>query len=265
MWARVITALLGIPLLVVIIALGRHWHLFSLLVFMVTVADLGEYFFMSFTEVRRERYLGLFLGVLVSLMIFIPGLAEPGLFLAPVLVGGLCCYLFLGGELDQRYQRLGWTILGAFYLGHLFPHFVLLYRVPRGTEWVFFIILVAASGDTASYFTGMAMGKRKLYPEISPAKTIEGAVGGMLASILAGFVGAFYLLPILAWFETALLAIFLSLLAQSGDLFESWIKRVFCVKDSGRLLPGHGGLLDRIDSLIFPAVFMTYYVKLVHS
>jgi len=265
MRTRVITALLGIPLLVVIIALGRHWHLFSLLVFMVTVVALGEYFFMAFPKDRRERFLGLFLGILVSLMIFIPGLAEPGVFLAPVIVVGLCYYLFFGGELDQRYQRLGWTLLGAIYLGYLFPHFVLLYRVPKGTEWVFFVILIAASGDTAGYFTGMAIGKRKLYPEISPAKTIEGAVGGMLASILGGCVGAFYLLPTLSWLETVLLAMLLSLLAQLGDLFESWIKRVFRVKDSGRLLPGHGGLLDRIDSLIFPTVFMTYYVKLIHS
>jgi len=232
---------------------------------MVTVVALGEYFFMAFPEDRRERFLGLFLGILVSLMIFIPGLAEPGVFLAPVIVVGLCYYLFFGGELDQRYQRLGWTLLGAIYLGYLFPHFVLLYRVPKGTEWVFFVILIAASGDTAGYFTGMAIGKRKLYPEISPAKTIEGAVGGMLVSILGGCVGAFYLLPTLSWFETVLLAMLLSLLAQLGDLFESWIKRVFRVKDSGRLLPGHGGLLDRIDSLIFPTVFMTYYVKLIHS
>ena len=265
MRARVITVLLGVPFLIVIVAFGRAWHLFSFLIFLVTIGTLGEYFNMAFPRQRRERILGKFLGVLISLTVLIPGLSVPGLFLAPLVMGGFCCFLLFDGDLELRYRHLGWTLLGTLYLGYLFPHVDLIYRAPQGTQWVFFIILVAAAGDTAAYFTGMALGKRKLYPEVSPGKTVEGAVGGGIASILAGLVGAMYLLPALPWFEAFLLAMAISFFAQTGDLFESWIKRVFQVKDSGTLLPGHGGLLDRVDSLIFPVVFMTYYIRLLHS
>jgi len=86
-----------------------------------------------------------------------------------------------------------------------------------------------------------------------------------VASVLVGTLGAVFLLPTLAWLEAALVAMGVNILAQTGDLFESWIKRVFQVKDSGKLLPGHGGMLDRVDSFIFPAVFMAHYVRLLHS
>jgi phosphatidate cytidylyltransferase len=103
-----------------------------------------------------------------------------------------------------------------------------------------------------------------LAPEISPGKTVEGAIGYVLGSILAGCLMGISLALGLSWWELAILSALLSILGQLGDLFESWIKRVFAVKDSGRLLPGHGGLLDRLDSLIFPAVFTTTYLKVFH-
>ncbi len=264
MRARVATALVAIPLLVAIITFGHVWYLFSVLVFLTTAVALAEYFRMAFPKNRKERLLGIFMGVVLSMSILVPGLAEPGLFVVPVVLVGFCGYLFSAGELEQRYCHLGWTLLGVFYLGYLFPHIVVTYGTSQGTEWVFFILLVAASGDTAAYFTGMALGKRKLYPEVSPGKTVEGAIGGGVASMIAGFFGAMFLLPALSWLEVVLLAGVVGFLAQIGDLFESWIKRVFGVKDSGRLLPGHGGLLDRIDSIIFPAAFIAYYVKVLH-
>ena len=116
-------------------------------------------------------------------------------------------------------------------------------------------------GDTASYFVGSFLGRTRLSPEISPAKTVEGALGGIGTSLLVGLIGGKFLLPALPQPETLLLSFVLSLLGQAGDLFESWIKRAFSVKDSGHLLPGHGGLLDRVDSLIFPVVFTTYYLR----
>jgi phosphatidate cytidylyltransferase len=108
------------------------------------------------------------------------------------------------------------------------------------------------------------LGRKKLAPEISPGKTVEGAIGYVLGSILAGCLTGISLALGLNGWELALLSALLSILGQLGDLFESWIKRVFTVKDSGRLLPGHGGLLDRLDSLIFPAVFTTTYLKVFH-
>jgi phosphatidate cytidylyltransferase len=129
---------------------------------------------------------------------------------------------------------------------------------------VFFVLVVVMAGDTCAYFVGRRLGRKKLAPEISPGKTVEGAIGYVLGSILAGCLTGISLALGLNGWELALLSALLSILGQLGDLFESWIKRVFTVKDSGRLLPGHGGLLDRLDSLIFPAVFTTTYLKVFH-
>ena len=259
-----LTALVGISFLLILIGFGRPWQ-FSLFIFVVTFGALCEYFFIAYPDRWKERILGIFIGVVVSLMVLIPGLPEPGLFLAGVIVCAFSVYLFFEGGLEERYKHLGWTVLGALYIGYLFPHFALIHPAPGGREWVFFILLVVMVGDTAGYLMGMALGRRKLYPEISPAKTVVGALSSVGASVLAGLVGARFLLSDLSWVEVLMLSLILSSLGQLGDLFESFIKRVFSVKDSGRLLPGHGGLLDRLDSLIFPAVFTSYYVRLLHS
>lgn len=260
---RVITALVGIPILIFIIGRGGP-RLFSLLVFLVTVSALYEYFHFAFPGRWREQTLGVLFGVLVSLGTLIPGLREPGLWLGGVIVFAFSSYLFFGDKLVERYQHLGWTLLGTLYIGYLFPHIFLLYQYPAGREWVFFVLLVIMAGDTVACLVGTLLGRKKLSPEISPTKTVEGALGAIAASVLAGVFGGKFLLPAIPWLELLLLSLVLSLLGQVGDLFESWIKRVFCVKDSGTLLPGHGGLLDRVDSLIFPVVFVTYYLRLLH-
>jgi len=124
--------------------------------------------------------------------------------------------------------------------------------------------VVIMAGDSSAYFIGKRIGKRKLAPQLSPSKTIEGAIAYMIGSVVIG-MGAKMLLPLPAqMLEIVFLALVLSVLGQVGDLFESLIKRAFTVKDSGELLPGHGGVLDRLDSLIFPVVFTTFYLKVIH-
>lgn len=260
---RVLTALVGLSLLIFIVGWGRPWQ-FSLLLFLVTGGALYEYFFLVFPDRLSERILGIAFGLLVSSALLLPGLPEPGMWLGTVLIVAFLIYPFFGGSLEERYAHLGWTVLGIFYIGYLVPHFVLLFQLPFGREWVFFVFLVIMTGDTAAYFVGSSLGRKKLYPEISPAKTVEGALGSVAASLLAGAIGGQWLLPGVPGREALFLSLVLSVLGQVGDLFESWIKRVFSAKDSGALLPGHGGLLDRLDSLIFPVVFTAYYLRLVH-
>lgn len=255
--------MLGIPLLILIIRSGQAWH-FSLLVFIVTAISLGEYFSIAFPHGPKERILGILFGILISFSIVIPGLPEPGLWLSGVMVAAFSTYLFFGGTLEERYRHLGWTLLGILYIGYLVPHFILLYRSLYGREWVFFVLLVVMAGDTSAYIVGSYLGKKRLAPEISPGKTVEGAVGSLGASAVAGVLGGSFFLPDISWLEMLLFSSVLGILGQLGDLFESWIKRVFCVKDSSALLPGHGGLLDRMDSLIFPVVLATYYQRLLH-
>ncbi|MGH7848353.1 MAG: phosphatidate cytidylyltransferase [Candidatus Binatia bacterium] len=264
MRARVITALVGVPLLVLLIAIGQYWH-FSLLVLGVTFIALREYYRIIFPAHPKERILGLVLGFSVAIGMIVPQRVDPAFVLSTSLLASFIVYLLVGGKLDTRFEHLTWTLLGTLYVGFCVPHFVLLYSLKDGKDWVFFILFVIMSGDTAAYVVGRRYGKRKLASEVSPNKTVEGAWASLAGSLMVGLVAGYYLLPGLHIAEAAFVAVTLNVFGQTGDLFESWIKRVFLVKDSGVLLPGHGGILDRIDSLIFPAVFTTYYVRLLHS
>lgn len=260
---RLLTAALGVPLLILLVGWGRPWH-FTGVIILVTAVALYEYFLMVFPDNLKERFLGVGFGILASSWMIVHGFDRTGLGLSMLIVTVFSIYLFGQGELRLRFIRLSWTLLGVLYIGYLLPHWILLFEVPNGREWVFFVLLVIMSGDTTGYLVGSAAGKRKLAPEISPGKTVEGAMGFLVGSMLAGVLGVKVLLLELPLVEAVLLSGFLGLLGQLGDLFESWIKRVFDRKDSGALLPGHGGLLDRLDSLIFPVVFATHYVKLFH-
>jgi phosphatidate cytidylyltransferase len=261
--ARLITGLVGIPLLVVLIGWGDPW-LFHGFFLLITLGALREYFAMGFPGRPKDQVIGIAFGLAISSVVFFPQLTPGELVLAPLLMMMLSIYLFMHGQLEERLARLAWTLLGSLYLGYLLPHWSSLFRLPHGRAWVFFVLVVIMAGDICAYFVGRRFGTKKLAPEISPGKTVQGAIGYVLGSVSAGCLTGISLAVGLSWVELAMLSGLLSVLGQVGDLFESWIKRAFAVKDSGRILPGHGGLLDRLDSLIFPAVFTTTYLKVFH-
>jgi phosphatidate cytidylyltransferase len=261
--ARLITGLVGIPLLVVLIGWGDPW-LFHGFFLLITLGALREYFAMGFPGRPKDQVIGIAFGLAISSVVFFPQLTPGELVLAPLLMLMLSIYLFMHGQLEERLARLAWTLLGSLYLGYLLPHWSSLFRLPHGRAWVFFVLVVIMAGDIFAYFVGRRFGTKKLAPEISPGKTVQGAIGYVLGSVSAGCLTGISLAVGLSWVELAVLSGLLSVLGQVGDLFESWIKRAFAVKDSGRILPGHGGLLDRLDSLIFPAVFTTTYLKVFH-
>ena len=258
-----LTASIGVPLLILLVGWGPPWVFVSFFVILSTAALL-EYFAMAFPGSASEQLAGILFGLSLTLVVLFSRVAEAELGLSLVFVLFISIYVFMPGRLLQRWNRLAWTLLGAVYLGYLLPHWVLLFRMPHGRAWVFFVLLVIMMGDTAAYLAGTLWGKRKLAPDISPGKTIEGTLGYVAGSVVGGCLGARFLIAELSATEVIALSGVLSILGQMGDLFESLIKRVFAVKDSGRLLPGHGGLLDRLDSLIFPAVFATTYLKVFH-
>lgn len=133
-----------------------------------------------------------------------------------------------------------------------------------GAGWLTMTLCIAFFSDTVAYFFGRAFGKHKLYPAVSPKKTLEGSFGGLLGGCLAtSAVGKLWLVPELSWVDVAVLGVAGSAFGQIGDLVESMIKRTHGVKDSGALLPGHGGMLDRVDALIFVAPLVYYYGALV--
>jgi phosphatidate cytidylyltransferase len=130
-------------------------------------------------------------------------------------------------------------------------------RLPAKLLTLFFIVVFA--GDTGAYYTGRTLGKKRLAPHISPGKTVEGAIGGLLGNVLAVLIAHYTFFPELPLAHAAPLAVVMGLLGITGDLCESMLKRGARAKDAGKLIPGHGGLLDRLDSMLFNAPLLFYY------
>lgn len=261
--ARLATAAAGLPLLIALVVWGQTW-LFVTLVIVAGCQALHEFFRMAFPGDFRAQLSGLAFGLGLSLALLLPPLDLSALF-AGLWIAALCMFYLVVSPAEERLKRLSWTLLGGLYLGYLFPHLAILFRSPSGRAWVLLVLAVIMSGDAAAYWIGRRYGRKRLAPQLSPAKTVAGAVAYVIGGAIAGIAAASYLLPELGFWEALLVSTVLTVLGQAGDLFESSIKRAFAVKDTGALLPGHGGLLDRVDSLIFPVVFTSAYVRLLHS
>ena len=261
--ARIATAAVGLPLLAWLVGWGSPW-LFALSFFLLTVAALREYFAMICPGDPWRQRCGILFGSAIALVVILVPVPAAAVWLSVLLIILFASALVPGGSLAERFNRLGWTLLGGLYIGFLVPQLALLFQLKDGRAWVAFVFLVIMAGDTSAYFIGKRFGKRKLAPELSPSKTVEGSIAYVSGSMLIGTLAmAFLPLPV-GILEIVLLALIMSILGQIGDLFESLIKRAFTVKDSGELLPGHGGVLDRLDSLIFPVVFATFYLQVMH-
>jgi phosphatidate cytidylyltransferase len=150
---------------------------------------------------------------------------------------------------------------GALWVGVLFPYFALLRNLPNGVAALILMLLLVIASDTGAYFGGRAFGRHKLAPRVSPSKTIEGAVAGLAASVVAGLILRSWLMPRQSIVAIVAISAITAILAQLGDLAGSAFKRAAGVKDSGWIFPGHGGLLDRTCSLVFAAVFSYYWFK----
>lgn len=133
---------------------------------------------------------------------------------------------------------------------------------PDGVGWIFFLLASTWLGDTGAYFAGRGFGKTPLFPRVSPKKTVEGALGGLLAAIAGACVFKAFLLPNMPWLLAILVSGLLDIAGVVGDLAESMLKRAFGVKDSGTIMPGHGGVLDRIDSLLFTGPLLWAFIVL---
>ena len=121
-------------------------------------------------------------------------------------------------------------------------------------------MLIVMTNDSAAYYTGSAFGKHRLYPSVSPKKSVEGAIGGLAGSIIGTLFAKYTFFPQLTLADAIVTALVIGAIGQTGDLFESLLKRSFGVKDSGTIIPGHGGVLDRLDSILFAAPITYYYV-----
>jgi len=209
----------------------------------------------------ESRIASIAAALLIPVLIFPSPLAPLGA-LVLLLILFSCLFLWRLGDIQRAAPQLGLVFFGFCYVPLLLSHFVRLHALPFGREWIFLLLLIIMCGDSAAYFVGISIGRRKLYPAVSPNKSIEGAIGGLAGSILGAFIAQLTFFPQLAWWDVLLLGSILGALGQVGDLFESLLKRSFGVKDSGTLIPGHGGILDRLDSLLFAFPPALYYALL---
>jgi phosphatidate cytidylyltransferase len=178
-----------------------------------------------------------------------------------VVVGGVLVPLVRPEPLDRAGQRLAWLIAGSFYVGGLLASLGRIHGGAHGGAWVLLAMWIAWASDTGAYFAGRFFGRHKLAPRVSPAKTIEGALGGLLASLTGALAAHFWFLPTLPLVDALVLAAVANVFGQAGDLVESLVKRSTGVKDSGNILPGHGGMLDRVDALMFTATACWVYTQ----
>ncbi|GAB4364169.1 MAG: hypothetical protein Kow00128_05650 [Deltaproteobacteria bacterium] len=245
---RILTAAVLVPLLAAAVLSGSPWP-FPLLVGGAVLLCAVEYSAMFFAP-RLERTMS----ASSALLAYAAGILLPRPLVLPatLLCAGLAAGSCLGGGGSGREKRRAAALaaLGALYLGAVPAAWVWTVRLPDGRYWVLLGLAAIAAGDTAAYFTGKAFGRRPLAPRVSPNKTVEGALGGLAASLLAGIGIAAALLPAVSRGEAALASVVLGATGQAGDLFESWLKRKAGVKDSGSILPGHGGMFDRADAAI---------------
>ena len=259
---RVLTAAVLIPILVASAYCPRPDGVWTL-VFLFTLAGLDEFFRMTLPDASRREHLfavgaG---GVFAATLFWCPDREAPLLLLAGTVMIALAARLTSGRELREAAGRTGITLLGILYVGLLLTPLALLRLLPSGNGWVALALGMTFLNDTAAYFAGRFLGRHKLHPRISPGKTVEGAIGGVLGAVAAAAIVKVFFLPQIGWGGCFVLGVPAGALGQVGDLCESMIKRGAGIKDSGHVLPGHGGVLDRIDGLLFVVPYVYVYAR----
>jgi len=206
------------------------------------------------------RFVVVVTGSVMPLLVYWRGMdVVPWLLVASLFI--LCLHHLTGRrDISETVRYLGAGSLSLLYVPLLLSFMVLLRGGEGGQWWILFLFAVIWGNDISAYYTGRAIGRHKLSRVVSPKKTIEGAVGGLIGGLVVAIVFRYALFSERGVVELALLALLLGVVGQAGDLFESMIKRSAGVKDSGFIVPGHGGILDRIDSLLFCLPLLYGYI-----
>jgi phosphatidate cytidylyltransferase len=264
---RIITSVIGVPIVVAMVWFDQPIPWFTVLAALWGMGAVNEFYgiVQHSKDISPLKYFGI---IWVLLFIVSPYLSQipylnrvniTSLLFATAVIIPLIILLVRRGK-ENAFANWAWTVAGILYIGWLLSYFVALRNFPDGRGWVFLAILSTFGSDACAYFTGRALGRHKLAPYISPKKTWEGSAGGVVGAIVFSVaVTLFFHLPI-TWWGAIILGILVSVFGQLGDLVKSLFKRNMAVKDSGKVLPGHGGLLDRMDSLAFAGVLVYYFV-----
>ena len=272
MLSRIMVAIVGIPLLIYILYSGG----FPLLIFTNVIVGMAAYEFYNMAEMggkKPYKLAGIIGAVAVPNVLFLSELDiikidNTGILALFVIL--LIGYRVLQNKVENSSGDIGVTVLGVLYVSVLFSHVILISFLPNGGKWLLTAQIMVWVCDSFAYFTGLTIGRKifdRGFSSISPKKSIEGALGGIFFTIVSLFFLDKYFKLVdggnLELFNIILMGIFISIVAQIGDLGESMFKREFKVKDSGTILRGHGGILDRFDSMLFVAPVVYYLLKLV--
>ena len=259
---RVITTLWSISLLVAAVWFDKPLPWFTIFVAISGLLAVIEFYKMvGSSKMPPLTYFGL---IWTLLLILSPHFEYD--FLVPLLLTSAVVlsltWLLLRPQREGAFAGWAWTIAGILYVGWLLSYFVAIRGLDAGRNWVFFALFTTFGSDTAAFLIGRVLGKHHLAPHISPGKTWEGTIAGVFGAII---ISLLFLIPgplslPLSYGQAILLGIVVSIFGQLGDLVESLLKRNMGVKDSGKLFPGHGGVLDRIDSVVFAGMAVYYYV-----
>jgi phosphatidate cytidylyltransferase len=261
---RWVTGIIGTALLAVLIASGTRWpfHLFLL-----AAALIGLNEFLNITAKGIPGILKFSTFFLTFIMFLV--IAAKQILLLPVVIFllpaiPLVFHMLTYASFDKKWNRtdLEKAVIGPIYICLPIAMLILIDMQPRGNLWIFFLLAVIFANDTGAFYAGKTFGRHKLYKEVSPNKTWEGAFGGLILGLIIAII--FLRIDALKVhalnLNILLLVIGLSIATQTGDLVESMIKRSYGVKDSGGILPGHGGVLDRIDGLLLSIPVLYAYL-----
>ena len=234
-------------------------RLFAGLIGIVAAIAMLEFYRMALPERLLESRMA---ALCAGLMVFVPLVGNEGAALPSLVAAFLLfflLFLFRIRNIADAAREVSYAALAFAYIPLLLMHLVMLRQTTYGVQWLVVLMLIVMSNDSLAYYSGRALGKHRLYKLVSPNKSVEGALGGVSGSILGTLLARLTFFPQLTLTDVLLTAVFIGILGQTGDLFESLLKRSFGVKDSGTIFPGHGGVLDRLDSIIFAAPATYYY------
>lgn len=261
---RVLSALVLLPLLYV---LNRHLPPVAFFVFIALIVLVAQWEFLGlFFEkhhLPQHALVSLPGTLLLLLAMQWPAVFDFSLTLSIIFVS-LLCYQVGFAPAESRHLVMVVMLFGILYVGYTLGHVLWLKEQLNGTMLIFFLMLVTWAGDTAAYYVGRRRGSRPLAPQLSPKKTVEGFLGGLIVAPLIAWLGHVWFLPAVTLLESLVLGVLFTVLGLLGDLSESALKRYAGAKDSGTLIPGHGGMLDRVDSLLLNAPVFYYYMTFVH-
>jgi len=257
---RILTSVVGVPILLGILFYGGGWGFFLLAAAAGILANLELSAMISNSGKTCFPAVGAVLTFLMLLNFqFGSGyFLEWGVFAGFLIFGR---WFWKEENLKTALDQIAFTLFGALYCGGFLGYFLLIREIPDGEKLILFLLLVIWVGDASAYYVGRNFNERLLAPLISPGKTIEGAWGGISGTLIFAAIAHFVFLQHIALLHCLLVALICGIIGQLGDLAESLLKRNAGVKDSGALLPGHGGILDRIDSLLFAAPAFYLYLK----